>query len=93
MQPTYLHQYHLPTTLPTTRTITEVQPISDGDIDRWLIANRSDAFRADVAVPGFLFIEDTPSDQVLCYLFVIKYEVCRSSRSSMAVSELSSDTE
>jgi hypothetical protein len=85
MEPTYLHQYFLPAILPAARVVTDSQPISDMDIDRWLIANQKDSFRGDVLIPGYLHIDDTPFDQVLCYVFLVMYKVCCSSLSLMTV--------
>jgi hypothetical protein len=34
-------------------------------VDTWLLANRDDAW-TNLLIPGYLFLTDTASDQVLC---------------------------
>jgi hypothetical protein len=73
--PTYLTQHYLQ--LPKLhfgRTCT-VLPIPNV-IDNWLDKNRSDAL-TNTLLPGYLFLTDTPNDQVLCTLQLSTVKVCR----------------
>jgi hypothetical protein len=73
MQPTYLHQTYLPVTVlfRTPRSPHSHQPFTDLAINKWLNANKSDALRMDVIVPGYLALSDVPSDQALCMVILV----------------------
>ena len=70
MEPTYLHQTYLPIPFPVAKFPHTRQPFTDAAICRWITANKLDASRRDVLVPGYLGLIDVPSDQVLCMVIL-----------------------
>jgi hypothetical protein len=78
MEPTttYHHQQVLLSPLPLTTQRFAGQPITNSEIDAWLEANRADSSRSDVLLPGYLHMNDVPSDQVLCTVVATVGEVC-----------------
>jgi len=72
MVPTYLNQHYLrlPQTVRTAIHQYTVLP-RPNIIDQWIRHNRADAW-SNGLVHGYLFLSDTPQDQVLCTLQLSK---------------------
>lgn len=63
MTPTYLLQHYLVLPAPVFTHPYTILP-RPNVIDKWLFLNRLDAWK-NTLIPGFLYLTDTPSDQVL----------------------------
>jgi hypothetical protein len=72
MVPTYLNQHYLrlPQTVRTGFRQYTILP-QPNVIDQWIHHNQGDAW-SNGLVPGYLFLSDTPQDQVLCTLQLSK---------------------
>jgi hypothetical protein len=73
MQPTYLNQYYLDLPRPCTSHPYTVLPTPNA-VDTWIRQNKDDA-HTNVLVPGYVFLSDTPSDQVLCTVQINEVKV------------------
>ena len=76
MSPTYHSQYYLqlPQIIRNTCLPYTVLP-RPNVIDKWILSNQGDAWTNNL-LHGYLFLSDTPNDQVLCTLQLSVTLVC-----------------